>query len=110
MRIEFEMSGGYGGLFAKEPLALRVTVEDLPEDAGRELTGLVAASGLLEAPGTGPEPGTAGRPDVLRYTLAISQEGQTRRFVFDDVTLPAAARPLVQYLQSRAVAQRAKGG
>jgi hypothetical protein len=110
MRIEFEMSGGYGGLFAKQPLALRVTVEDLPEDARRELTDLVAASALLEAAGAEPEPRPVGRPDVLQYTLAISQEGQTRRFDFDDVTLPAAARPLVQWLQSRAVEQRAKGG
>jgi hypothetical protein len=106
MRIEFEMSGGYGGLFAKQPLALRVSADDLPEEARRELTDLVAASGLWEAE-PGPKP--PGRPDVLHYALAITREGRTRRFEFDDVSLPAAARPLVQFLQARAIERRAGG-
>lgn len=107
MRIEFEMSGGYGGLFAKQPLALRLSADDLPEPARRALTDLVAASGLWEAAAAGPRP--PGRPDVLHYALAITREGRTRRFEFDDVSLPAAARPLVQFLQARAIERRAGG-
>ena len=65
----------------------------------------MSASGLLDA-----EPDAAApppRPDILTYRLTITDEGRTRSFTFDDVTAPPAARPLIQHLQDRAIAQRA---
>lgn len=106
MRIEFECSGGYGGLFAKEPLSYRVDTGTLPKDLGDELLRLIDASGLLErdaAAATG-KPGM-GR-DVFNYRISIRDQGSAKTFVFDDISAPPAARPLLNYLRQRAIEQR----
>ena len=45
----------------------------------------------------------------MTYTLTIPTEGRTRRFTFDDITVPPAVRPLLEELQRRAIAERAGG-
>lgn len=107
MQLGFEMTGGYAGVFAAKPLSYRVVVDDLPEPDRGRLRQSVDASGLLQAaPG---EPGPPPRPDVMTYTLTITTEGRTRRFTFDDITVPPAVRPLLEELQRRAIAERAGG-
>lgn len=105
MRITFEMSGGYGGLFALRPLSFHVDTADLSETDREELLALVRSSGLLEA--TAAETAAAsGRPDVYHYRLSIAHERGAASFAFDDLTAPANVRPLLQHLQQRAVQER----
>ena len=105
MRLRFEMSGGYGGIFATRPLAYDVTLDELPDSDRRALSDVLSASGLLEASPLASAPPS--RPDALTYRLTITAGGQSRRFVFDDISVPPAARPLLQHLQARAITLRA---
>ena len=103
MRIDFQFSGGYGGLFAKHPLALCMNADDLAEDERRELLSLVESSGLLET-----EPAPAGsRPgpqrDVFTYRLSIREGDMVKSFAFDDSTVPASAHPLLAFLRQLAI-------
>jgi len=102
------MSGGYGGLFALRPLSCHVDTLELSEAAREELLALVRSSGLLGA-AAAEAPAASGRPDVYHYRLGIAHEGGAASFAFDDLTAPAAVRPLLQYLQQRAVQERMGG-
>ena len=105
MQLRFEMSGGYAGAFAAHPLTSVVTVDELPEAEREQLRHLVDSSGLLQ---TAPrDAGPTGHGGGMSYQLAITTEGETRRFTFDDTTVPPAARPLLQALQQRAIVERA---
>ena len=108
MEIEFEFSGGYGGLFARQPLSYRARVDDLPPEVGRRLSELIEAAGLerLEG-GTAPPAAGPGR-DVFTYRLSIREHGGARSFAFDDVTAPSRLRPLLGYLRELALERRAK--
>src|SRR5262245_37122203 len=106
MRLHFEMTGGYSGIFAAKPLVCDVADSDLAEAERGELRERVAASGLLEA-----EPAafaTTPRADVLAYRLIITHAGTTRTFVFDDTNAPGSARPLLEHFQKRALDARAR--
>jgi hypothetical protein len=102
MQLRFEMSGGYAGAFAARPLTTVVNVDELPapERAGLER--------MIE--GTGPPPQGDGRAphggDFMTYRLTITGGGETRQFRFDDMTAPPEVRPLLLYLQQRAIADR----
>lgn len=109
MRITFEMSGGYGGLFAKRPLSYHVDTDELPEPVREKLLGLVRSCGILELQSEQMVPASPRRPDVYSYALSVTERGVTSFYSFDDVSAPAAIRPLLQYLQERAVEQRMKG-
>ena len=106
MQIRFEMSGGYAGVFAARPLTSVVSLGALPEAERAQVRALVDASGLM---GSTPRESTAGAlgGDAQTYQLSITADGATRRFIFDDTTVPPAARPLLQHLQQRAIADRA---
>ena len=105
MQIRFEMRGGYAGVFAARPLTSVVSLGSLPENERAQVRALVDASGLL---GTTPRESTTGAlgGDAQTYQLSITADGTTRRFMFDDTTVPPAARPLLQHLQQRAIADR----
>jgi hypothetical protein len=117
VRIQFETSGGYGGLFATQPLRVEVDTDDATRLDAAEAAALVRLaeeSGLLTGPvqppgrrGVGPAPGMA--RDVFTYRLVISGEEGERAFAFDDTTLPPQARPLVQHLRELAVRRRLDG-
>jgi hypothetical protein len=40
--------------------------------------------------------------DVRKHVLVIDDNGTKKKLTFDDISIPAEARPLFQYLQSRA--------
>jgi len=110
MRIEFEFSGGYGGLFAKHPLALSVDIDNLPEDERTELLKLVQSSGLLDMdPAHSPAPPNQQR-DAFAYRLSIYDGEQAKSFAFDDATAPADVHPLLAILRKRAMEQQGKRG
>ncbi|HZR83974.1 MAG TPA: protealysin inhibitor emfourin [Candidatus Binatia bacterium] len=104
MRIEFEMSGGYGGLFAKSPLTYRVDVEALPEALRDELVGLVRSSAILDEPIA---PGTPSQArDLMTYRLRIADGERDVSVTLDDQSAPARIRPLLQRLQRLAIEAR----
>lgn len=108
MQIEFEFSGGYGGVFAKNPLVYRANTGDLPEAEREALLELVRASGVLEL--EEPEAGPSRGRDVFDYRLSI-RDGELRRSLrFDDASAPAAARPLLAHLRKLALEKRASAG
>ena len=100
MQIEFRMTGGYGGLFATRPLTCRVEAEELPEPARRAL------AALLDSDSASAGARLATRPDVLVYQVSTIAGSEPRTWSWDDATAPPAVRPLLQYLQERAIEQR----
>jgi len=114
MQIEFEFSGGYGGLFAKRPLALRLASEELPARQREELATLVETSGIMTmapvAP-AGPPQGPPGpQRDVFNYRLTISRGDVRKSFDFDDVTAPPALQPLLGFLRELAIERQSERG
>ena len=97
-RITLERSGGFGGLVARGAL-------DTAQLAEPEAAEVAAALQLLrEAPQEAGDAGRATVPDAQRYEFTLTSGGRTRRLVFDDLTLPAGARPLVDALLRRGAA------
>ena len=93
IRIALERSGGLGGLVARGDL-------DTAQLSGAEVERVTDILRLLEdsaASGGAPAP----IPDVQRYEFTVTRAGRVRRLVFDDLTLPAEARPLVEQLLRR---------
>ncbi len=109
MEIEFEFSGGYGGLFARQPLAYRARIKDLPPEVGRRLTELIEAADLERLEGGTAPPAAGPARDVFNYRLSVREHGEARSFAFDDVTTPSQLRPLLDYLRELALNQRAEG-
>ena len=105
MRIDFEFSGGYGGLFAKRPLSVSVSVEDLGGDERRELLRLVASSGLLETDLTQSRAPSGPQRDVFAYSLSIYEGDKVKSFAFDDSTAPDSAHPLLAFLRQLAISR-----
>ena len=106
MRITFELSGGYGGLFAKEPLTCHVDLDALPPDESAELQALLAESGLLGLDSASQPRAGASVPDAFCYRLTLVDDGPRRSHAFDDRTVPPAARPLLERLRRRAIEER----
>ena len=105
MRIDFEFSGGFGGLFAQKPLAYHADTEQLPNEVRDKLLELIATSGVADLT-TKPHP-TKGA-DAAKYKLSITEQGTTIALSLDDISAPRSVRPLLQYLQELAVAERAR--
>jgi hypothetical protein len=107
MEIEFEFSGGYGGLFAGQPLVFRARTDELPQDVRERLSNLIQAAGLdtIETDEASPRGGPA--RDTFQYRLVLRDRGGVRSFSFDDVNAPAAVHPLLACLRELAIARRA---
>ena len=106
MQLEFEMSGGYGGLFATKPLSIRVNTDELA-DKGQteliELIELIEASKLRNLTREDIAPPNPGVRDAFQYRLTLINAGERRQLAFDDSNLPAALRPLVETLKRLAL-------
>jgi hypothetical protein len=96
MRVEFERSGGFGGL-------RRVCTVDegtLPPDEVRQLRDLVQAAGFFDLPAEV----TARRPggDRFHYRVTVDDSERRHTVVLDEVAVPDGVRPLVDWLSRRA--------
>src|SRR5262245_21591413 len=100
------MSGGYGGLHALEPLTAEAEGDDLSD----EERATVMAATAEAAAGTGPPGGVRPVPDSFHYVLTVQDQGDSHRLTYDDRTLPASLRPLVQRLRRQALEERGGGG
>jgi hypothetical protein len=108
MQIDFASSGGFANL----ELAYRVDTANLPEEEAKELVRLVESSGVfdLEPEDLPPNPkAAAGPPDVISYRLTLSEGAKQNTLWFNDVTVPASLRPLLEYLRKLALEQKRKG-
>lgn len=103
MRVHFKMSGGYGGLFAAEPLEVEIDTDDPAVDAAvrAHLVGLVAATRSSLPAIDGGE-----APDQMTYEITID-DGVPTAHQLTDAGMPESAWPLVEYLRDQALARRA---
>jgi hypothetical protein len=106
MRIQFERQGGYAGL----RLAYGTELEALPAQAAAELRALIEAAGLLDTPCPFTSASSAGPPDVMSYRLTVHDGEHACDLTFNDVTAPAALRPLLARLVELAIASRRTKG
>lgn len=105
MHVRFEMSGGYGGLFAHEPLAVDVESEDLPVEERPRFEELArAARDASPAPS---EPSDAAT-DLMSYRLHIIDNDNSYDLVLDDLTVPDPTWPLIEFMRDLAIRRRTK--
>lgn len=93
-RVSFTQSGGFVGVVR----SCRIEVAALAAEERASLEQLVASSGLEASC----ECFSENCRDGLTYEIVIEHETRVVRAVFDDASLPAAARPLVSFLKARA--------
>ena len=105
MRIDFEFSGGFGGLFAAEPLGYRADTDALPQEQRDRLLSLIAESGILDLEAA-PPAGAGPQRDVFNYRLILGEGADAKAFAFDDAGAPPAVRPLLNALRELAMARR----
>lgn len=91
MKVRYAESGGFAGRVT----ACELAAEALPREEARELERLAVASGI-DASG---EFFSASGRDLRQYEIAIEAGGRAVAAVYDDETLPAAARPLIAFLR-----------
>ncbi len=110
MEIEFEFSGGYGGLFAGRPLVFRAHTDELPQDVRERVSSLIQAAGLDSIGSDEASPRGGPARDTFQYRLVLRDRDSVRSFSFDDVNAPTAVHPLLAYLRELAIARRADEG
>jgi hypothetical protein len=97
MRIHFERTGGLAAPAMKRSCTIDTVA--LPEAEAKELAELVAAADFFKlAP---PAPAPKGR-DMFHYKLTVDHEGRQHTVEAAETSVPAALRPLINWLKSRA--------
>jgi hypothetical protein len=109
VQIRFQMSGGFGGLFATAPLSYETNTDDLPRQEADLLRRLVEDSGLLASGQQPPARSESLARDVFQYQVQVVTGNRTYRHDFDDTTVPDQARPLLDHLTAAAMRQRTGG-
>lgn len=92
--IEFESSGGIGGLVTRRT----VDTATLPPGEADELGALLEQSNLMELQPVRP-PFVV--PDAISYRLAVVRGGQRHEVDLTDPEVPAELRPLLRYLATQ---------
>ena len=93
MRVSFTQSGGFAGLVS----SCRIDTTVLEVSERETVERLVLAAGITESC----ECVSQTARDTRTYEIVIERETQIR-VVFDELSLPDAARPLITYLKGRA--------
>lgn len=94
MKVSYKRTGG----FAPIPVSCSLDTDTCSTEEAQELKRLVAVSGIMMA-------SSMKSPiarDVRLHTLNIDDNGTIKEVSWDDVSIPAEARPLVQFMQERA--------
>lgn len=103
MQIDFAMSGGV----VNQQLTYRADTQTMQQEEARELLRLVDSSGVFDLePGNIHTEGTVGRTDVITYRLSLSDGNKQTTLWLNDISAPAALRPLLSFLRERALEQR----
>jgi hypothetical protein len=90
MTVKFLRSGGFGGLLN----GCDLNTEQLSAEQARELESLVKHSGFSDSQ----ERRSASARDLRQYELTIEAGAKKFKVIFDDQTLPAEAKPLINFL------------
>ena len=93
MKIRFRQTGGFGGLV----LGCDLETSTLPPAEAQELTRLVKQADLGKIHARRNEKGR----DLQIYEIAVENE-ITAKASFDDMSMPANIRPLLDFLRQRA--------
>lgn len=93
MKIRFRQTGGFGGLV----LGCDLETSALPPAEAQELTRLVKQADLEKIHTRRNEKGR----DLQIYEIAVENE-ITAKASFDDMSMPANIRPLLDFLRQRA--------
>lgn len=96
MKIRFRQTGGFAGL----SLGSELDSEQLPATEAGELERLITQAGLDQV-GSKKSRGA----DLTNYEMTVEDKGRTIKASFDDMTIPADAQPLLDFLKSRATAR-----
>ena len=94
MKVRLVQSGGLLGIVR----ACEIDSSALDPAAADELERLVRGSGISAS---GAQLSETGR-DLHQYEITIEDGDRTLSVVFDDASVPAAARPILGYLRQRA--------
>jgi hypothetical protein len=106
MQIDFSSSGG----FANMELAYRADTGSMPPEQASALETLVESSGAFDLQQEDVNPSvTLGRADVISYRLSLSEGSRHVTLWMNDVTAPAAVRPLLASLRKLAREQHRPG-
>lgn len=91
MIVRFMQSGGYAGLLK----GCELDTKTLPPEQAKELELLVETSAI---PASGEFLSDSSR-DLHQYEITIEDEASKSSVIFDDESLPQAAKPLIGYLK-----------
>ena len=106
MQIDFSSTGGFANL----QLDYRADTKALPEEQAKELESLVESSGAFDVQQTNLSSDAAvGPTDVISYRLLLSDGPRQTTLWVNDVTAPAALRPLLAMLRKLALEEKRKG-
>ena len=94
MRISFRQSGGVAGRVR----ACEIETEGMQADAGRALECMVRESGIMEGIASRASRGR----DLQRYEIEVEMGRERFSARFDDLAVPPALAPLLDYLNARA--------
>ena len=92
MIIEFERSGGFGGML----VSTRIDTDDLDPEVAEELIDLVRSTGYFDLP-EGASPRSAGA-DMFHYKVRIEDEARALTVEMDDGGVSEDLRPLLRQL------------
>lgn len=93
MKVSFRRSGG----FAPMPLSCTIDTDTCSAEDAIQLRSLVASSGVMQASSAT----VPGARDVRLYVIDIEDDDLSHEVKFDDISIPAAVRPLIDFLQAR---------
>ncbi|MDZ4833674.1 MAG: protealysin inhibitor emfourin [Candidatus Melainabacteria bacterium] len=96
-KFTFQQSGGFAGVNKQ----YQVNLADLSESERNSLAQLIDKSGLLKAQTD--EKRTKSAADMFVYTFSAEDGNKTHSITFDDGTLPAEYRSLVDFSKDKMV-------
>jgi len=95
MRIQYERSGGFGGIAQR----YSVSLDALDEEERQKLVELISGAHFFELPAEihQPEP----HPDQFHYKISVESDQGTHEVRFSD-PVPAQLQPVVNWLKAAA--------
>lgn len=100
VEIDFPFSGGYANLHR----SFKANFSDLPNDTAKQINKMIDESEFFnEEFKLEPEKTDVKIPDIFNYELMITRNGQTKKILFTDITMPKKLGPHVSKLRQLAI-------
>lgn len=104
MLIEFECSGGYGGL----RLVYWGETDELPSEEAKKLSELIEVSGVFDLTQKQLSKKSQTIPDDFSCQLTILKAGEKKTLSFNELSAPGNLRRLSVHLRKLAIKQKAE--